>query len=147
MIEKTSAGALIFYMGGNKPMFLLLKYTNYWGFVKGLMEKGEDELQTIKREAMEEANISKIMFLEGFRQIIKYFFKAEGQTISKTVVFRLGEISKEQAEDIIISSEHEDFKFLDFDEAMKIMKHKNEKDLLTEAKICIKEYSKQDRLG
>ena len=146
MIKKTSAGILLFYLKDNKPIFLLLKYSNYWGFVKGLIETGEREVDTIKREAMEEANISDITVLSGFRQVISYFFKFKGDTISKQVIFLLGNVNKEQAEKVKIYFEHQDFKWLGFDEAIKIVKHKNEKELLIKANEFIKEYSKQRRL-
>lgn len=146
MIKKTSAGVLLFYLKDNKPIFLLLKYSNYWGFVKGLIEENETERDTIKREAKEEANISDIAILPSFRQVISYFFKFKGDTVSKQVIFLLGKVNKEQAENVKISFEHQDFKWLGFDEAMKIVKHKNEKELLIKANEFIKEYTKQRRL-
>lgn len=146
MIKETSAGALIFYIENSKPIFLLLKYPSYWGFVKGIIEKDEEELHTIKREAKEEADISDIRFLEGFRQVISYFFKFNGQIVSKQIIFLLGEINKEQAEKVKISSEYEGFKWAGFEDAMKVVKHKNEKDLLTKANEFFKEYLNQKRL-
>jgi 8-oxo-dGTP pyrophosphatase MutT (NUDIX family) len=146
MITKSSAGALIFYKEENTPIFLLLKYTNYWGFVKGLIEKGEEERSTIRREAIEEANLSHLNFLEGFRENISYFFRAPEGMISKTVVFLLAEVTKEAAAGVKISHEHLDFKWAGFNEAMSLVKHKNEKDLLTKAREFIKTALKQKKL-
>lgn len=146
MIKKTSAGVLIFRLQGNRPFFLLLKYTNYWGFVKGIIEDGEEEIDTIRREAKEEANLSEIEIIPGFRRKISYFFKFEGDTVSKEVVFLLGGVSNEQAAGVRISSEHQNFKWLRFEDAMRLVKHKNEKELLTEANSVIKEHLEQRRL-
>jgi len=146
MIKKTSAGVLIFYLKNNNPIFLLLEYSNYWGFVKGLIEDNETETDTAKREAKEEANLSDITMISGFRHIINYFFKWDGDIVSKQVIFLLGKVNKEQAEKVKISFEHQDFKWLNFDEAIKIVKHNNEKELLIKADTFIKEYLKQRRL-
>lgn len=146
MIKETSAGVLIFYLENNKPIFLMMKYPNYWGFVKGLIEAGEEEIDTVRREAKEEANISQIQLIGGFKQVIKYFFKFDGKGISKQVTFFLGRVDKEQVGNVKISFEHEGFKWLSFEDALNIMKHKNEKDLLTKANELLKDYLKQKRL-
>ncbi len=146
MIKEKSVGAIIFCIENAKPIFLLLKYPNYWGFVKGKIEKNESAEETARREANEEANISKIKFLEGFRQVIRYFFKFDEKLISKEVIFLLGEIDKEQAEKVKISFEHQAFKWLAFDDAIKLVKHKNEKELLVKANEFLQEYLKQNRL-
>ena len=146
MIGEKSAGAVIFYLKHNNPLFLMLKYTNYWGFVKGKVEKNEQELETVRREAKEEANISELKFLKGFRQAIRYFFKSGKDTINKEVIFFLAEVSEEEAKKVKISFEHEDFKWLSFDEASKIIRHKNEKALLIVSKEFIDDYLKQARL-
>ncbi len=146
MIKETSAGVLIFYLDNKKPIFLMLKYLTYWGFVKGLIEADEGEVDTAKREAKEEANISKIRLVEGFRHIIKYFFKFEGRLVSKQVIFLLAEVDKEQADKVKISFEHQGFKWLSFEEALKIMRHRNERELLTKANDFLKEHLKQKRL-
>ncbi len=146
MIRKRSAGVLIFYLEGNKPFFLMLKYQNYWGFVKGLIESGESEIDTVRREAKEEANISQIQLLDGFEHAIKYFFKFEGRLVSKQVIFLLAEVDKEQADKVKISFEHQGFKWLSFEDALNIMKHENEKELLIKANEFLKEYLKQKRL-
>jgi bis(5'-nucleosidyl)-tetraphosphatase len=141
MINKTSAGALIFYMeSSGKPIFLLLKYKNYWGFVKGLIEEGEEYTQTVIREAGEEANLSDIKMIDGFKHEISYNFRLNGETISKNVIFLLGEVSIPQAKEVKISFEHEDFRWVDFAAAMDMVRHKNERDLLVKAHDFLKEH-------
>lgn len=148
MINEKSAGAIIFYLERNKPVFLLLKYTNYWGFVKGNIEKGEagDE-ETVVREAKEEANLSKLNFVKGFREVIHYFYKLHGKMISKEVIFLLAQITQEDAVKVKISLEHQGFKFLPYEDALVMLKHKNEIQVFNKANKFLSEYSKQTRLS
>ena len=57
MIEERSAGVILF----NKTdgiQFLILKYpSGHWDFVKGNIEEGEKEKETVKRELFEETGI------------------------------------------------------------------------------------------
>lgn len=146
MKEETSCGAIIYFLRKNKPVYLLLRYTNYWGFVKGGIEKGETEEQTLKREAKEEANINGLEIINGFRHEIGYFFKFKSEMIKKKVIFLLGKISEEQTKTVKISFEHEAFKFLEYEEAQKILVHKNEREILQKADEFLKEHLKQGRL-
>jgi len=146
MIEERSCGALIFFLKNNIPNYLLLKYPTYWGFVKGNIEKNEDERKTVLRETKEEANISKIQLIEGFKEEIGYFYKFEGKIIKKKVIFLLGKISEEESKKVKISFEHEAFKFCNYEDALKMFRHKNEKQILEKADKFLKEYKKQKRL-
>lgn len=148
MKNEKSAGAIIFYLKNNQPFFLLLKYTNYWGFVKGNIEPGEEKdlLGTVKRESKEEANLDDLIFLHKFKLEQKWFYTFKGERISKTAIFFLAEVSLENAKNTKISFEHEDFKWLNFEDAIKLLKIKSNKDMLTKAKEFITESSKQKTL-
>lgn len=145
MKQEKSAGAVIFYESNNKIYFLLLKYPTYWGFAKGWLEENETEEEAAIREIEEETGL-KVDLVSGFRHEQKWFFKHEGELIHKEAVFFLAEVSKERAESVKISKEHDDFKWLDYDEAMKIMKIKANKEMLASALKFIQEYKKQRRL-
>ncbi len=144
-IEK-SAGVIIFYMKENEPYFLLLEYSTYWGFVRGIIEKNEKIKETIMREAKEEANIPELTILEGFKDTQEWFYKLKGELVKKSAVYYLAKISKEQAEKVRVSFEHKSFKFLKLNDALKIMRIKNEKKMLEKAASFIKEYKKQKNL-
>jgi 8-oxo-dGTP pyrophosphatase MutT (NUDIX family) len=148
MKNEKSAGAIIFYLENNQPIFLLLKYTNYWGFVKGNIEVSEegDVIETVKRESLEEANLEDLRFLPKFKAEQQWFYTFKGERISKNAIFFLAEVKAEDAKNTKISFEHEDFKWLNFEEAIKLLKIKSNKDMLIKANEFIKESSKQKTL-
>ena len=142
MRSEKSCGAIVFKFEKGKPIYLLLFGPTYWGFVKGLVEKGESEEETALREAEEETGM-KIKLLPGFKERINYTYKFDGELIKKEVVFFAAEAPKQ---DVKLSSEHEDFKWLEFDEAFKLTKYKNQKEILQRAHRFILEWAKQRKL-
>jgi len=146
MEYQKSAGFIVYYLDDKKIKFLLLKYSNYWGFVKGLIEKDEDERKTAMRELEEETGIKKVKMISGFKQKQKWFFKLKGKLIKKEAVFFLAKVSGEDAQKVKISFEHEDFAWLTLDKALKKMKIKANKEMLMKAEEFIKEYEKQKKL-
>lgn len=144
MRQEKSAGAVIYY-SDSEPYFLVLKYPRYWGFAKGWIEDGESEEQAAKREIEEEAGL-KVSFIPGFKYEQRWMFRADDGVVNKRAVFFLAEISREEAGRVKISSEHEDFKFLSFDGACKIMKVKDNKKMLGKAREFILELDKQKKL-
>ncbi len=141
LIEK-SAGAIIFRK--NKQIkYLLLHYPSsarsakaYWDFPKGHIEKGEKELDTVKREVEEETGLKDLEFMMGFKERIKYFFKLKGKTIFKIVTFYL---AKTKTKKIKISGEHMGYQWLSFEEALEQIAFKNSKELLMKANQFLEE--------
>ena len=130
MPTERSCGAVIYH---KKKGYLLLKYGwGHWGFVKGNIEKGESEKDTILREAKEEAGIDKkdLHFTKNFREKISYFYTKAGQTIHKEVIYLLAETT---AEDIRLSHEHTDFSWYHHAKAQKIITYKNDRTVLRKA--------------
>ena len=97
---------------------------------KGHIEKGEDEIGTIKREVEEETGLRDINLVEGFKEAIKYFFKWEGKTVLKFVTFYLAET---KIREIKVSQEHIGFKWLPYKEALEQITFKNAKKILQRA--------------
>ena len=135
-VEK-SAGAVILRREGNKIYYLLLHYPSnakapreYWDFPKGHIEKGEKEIDTVKREVFEETGLKDIKFVEGFKEWIKYFFKHKGKNVFKIVTFLLAEA---ETEEVKISPEHIGYKWLPYKEALKQLKFKNAREILKKA--------------
>ncbi|MFM7796355.1 MAG: NUDIX domain-containing protein, partial [Candidatus Nitrosotenuis sp.] len=89
-IFERSSGIILFRNDGGKKLFLLLHYpSGHWDFVKGRIEKDEDEIQAAFRETREETGIKDIKLIEGFKEKIHYTYQHENKLIKKEVVFFL----------------------------------------------------------
>ena len=141
---KLSCGAVIYKLDNGVPYYLLLKYPNYWGYVKGEVEPGETEEQTLNREAAEEAGLYDLRILPRFRETQHYFYKFEGQLIRKDAVYFIAETNSWK---IKISHEHENYKWCTYDQAMDLMKIRANRELITKANIFLQAYSKQKKLS
>ena len=137
-----SAGFVIYKKEKGVIKFLLLKYPSenrerdYWGLPKGHIEEGESVKETAIRELLEETGIEEeeIETHPGFREVNKYHFKHEGETIFKIVIYFLAQTKKETVK---VSHEHTDFKWVDFDQAMELMPYKNTRKIVKKAKEFI----------
>jgi 8-oxo-dGTP pyrophosphatase MutT (NUDIX family) len=129
-----SAGAIIYRKEKKRILYLLLKYgQGQWDFVEGKIGdevRGEKALDTVVREAEEEAGITDLKFIEGFKQKLHYFFRKESESYYKTVTFFLAETKKKR---INLSFEHTDYKWLEHEEALEQTTFKNAKDVLKKA--------------
>ncbi len=135
MIEETSAGIVLFRKEGSKILFLLLHYpSGHWDFVKGKMEVGESTHETAIREAREETGITDIVFLENFEEWIKYDFQYQGELVHKKVVFFLAET---KTKEVVISHEHLDYTWVDYNTSMEKTTFDNAKTVLTRAQMLL----------
>ncbi len=135
MIEETSAGIVLFRKEDSKILFLLLHYpSGHWDFIKGKMEKGESTHETAIREAKEETGITDITFLENFEEWIKYDFQYQGELVHKKVVFFLAET---KTKEVMISHEHLDYTWMDYNTSMEKTTFDNAKTVLTRAQILL----------
>jgi len=131
MPQEFSAGAVIFRKENGRKLYLLLHYeSKHWDFVKGHIELDENEEQTVVRETYEETGISELGFIPGFREKIEYFFRQEGKTIHKQVIFLLAETN---TKDVTLSFEHIGFEWLPYEEALGRLTFENAKDILKKA--------------
>ena len=125
MIEELSFGAVVFRKENNKVLYLLLyrkahqNYMELWDFPRGLINKNETPEETAKREIMEETSIKELRFIKGFNESIKWFYKRDGNLISKKATYFLAESNSKEVK---ISNEHDDFKWCYFDEASSLIK-------------------------
>lgn len=135
MLEKSS-GAIIFYRGAsNKIEYLLLKHElGHWDFPKGHIENGETVKQAARREIKEETGLTNVKFTPGFKEHVKYFYKWEGENRFKVVTFFLAESKTKKVK---ISYEHVEARWVLYDDAMKLCKFKNQKELLKKAKAFV----------
>jgi 8-oxo-dGTP pyrophosphatase MutT (NUDIX family) len=72
-------------------VFLLVnsKNSGLWGFPKGHVKNGESELDTAKREILEETGISKVKFINDFRLEDVYIIDRFCNIIEKHCVYFL----------------------------------------------------------
>ena len=141
MKQERSAGAIVFKRD-KEPIYLLLHYeAKHWDFPKGNIEKGETDIETVKREIKEETGITDIEFIKGFKEKIQYYYKFEGVLINKSVVFYL---AKTLAKEVKLSFEHIDFVWLPYDEAMDRLTFKNAKEILEKAHKFLKKHKTLD---
>jgi len=119
----------------NSNKVLLLQHldtttSGHWDFPKGHVEKGEDELQTALRELKEETGIDNVKIIDDFNHLISYNLLRDGDTILKEVVFFLGITNQEK---VSISSEHQNYAWLQYESAYERLTYDNAKKTLKEA--------------
>jgi len=73
-------------------------------------------------------------------------FRFEGNLINKHAVFFLVRVSKDDVAKVKISDEHEDFAWLSYEDAVKKMRVKQNKEMLASALEFIKNIEKQKKL-
>ena len=111
--------------------YLLLHYeSGHWDFPKGHVEAGESEEQTALRELKEETGISQAEIVFGFRETISYYYRFQGKTRYKEVIFFAMRTSQEH---VTLSHEHIGFMWLPYEEAMQKLTFQNAKDILVRA--------------
>ena len=137
---RLTCGAVIYHRDKGVPFYLLLKYPNYWGFVKGMVEPGETEEDTINRESAEEAGLYDLKMMHGFREVQHYFHKFQEELIRSDAVFM---IAKTESWKVKISHEHETYRWCTYEDALQLVKLRANRELLTKAHMFITEYYRQ----
>lgn len=130
-MREFSAGFVLFRRK-KEIEFLLIRSSEhaYWGFPKGLIDEGEDELEAALRELKEETGINKVQVVEGFRSSNKYFYTQKGTRIFKTVTYFLAEAL---SDDVELSYEHSDYVWADGPKALGLIPYKSLREVLEEA--------------
>ncbi len=136
MLREKSCGAVIFIKKSDATKYLLLNYTaGHWDFVKGNVEPDESEKETVVRELKEETSITEAQFVDGFREAIAYFYRRQGLTVHKEVVFFLMEAYSDK---VVLSFEHVGYVWLDYQHTMEKLTFKNAKDVLQKSRDFLK---------
>ena len=131
MGTEKSAGIVLFRNDSNKNEFLLLNYPQgHWDFIKGKVEENETTHETAIRETKEETGISNIEFIDGFEEWVEYDFKFKKEDIHKKVIFFL---AKTDEKNIHLSHEHNDYIWLEYNDALKKTTFENAKNVLSKA--------------
>ena len=131
MVTEKSAGIVLFRNDSSENEFLLLNYPQgHWDFVKGKMEKNETPHETAIRETKEETGITNIEFIDGFEESVEYDFRFKRENIHKKVIFFL---AKTDEKNIKLSHEHNDYLWLEYNDALKKTTFENAKNVLSKA--------------
>ncbi|MER5192481.1 MAG: NUDIX domain-containing protein [Candidatus Nitrosocosmicus sp.] len=133
MYDEISVGAVLHVMDENFEVnYLILNYSyGHWDFPKGNIENGETEIETIKREVIEETGIEDIKLIEGFRQQISYKYRKKSKLVNKSVIYYLAETKSNK---VVLSFEHVNFAWLNFNNALEKLSFDNSKRVLKNAK-------------
>ena len=131
MGTEKSAGIVLFRNASNKNEFLLLNYPQgHWDFIKGKIEQNETPHETALRETREETGISNIEFMNGFEESVEYDFRFKKEDIHKKVIFFL---AKTDEKNVKLSHEHNDYLWLEYNDALKKTTFENAKNVLSKA--------------
>jgi len=141
MPHETSAGVIVYHLTDRKPQFLLLHYEKgHWDFPKGNIEKGEEPLDTVRREVEEETGIKNIEIIPGFKREIEYYYRRSGELVHKQVIYLL---AKTTTRAVTLSAEHQNYAWLDFEKSVDRVTYRNSKTILREAAKFLGEGSKR----
>ena len=129
-----SCGIVLF----NSDEFLIIQHSvkpnedeGHWDFPKGHVEENETELETAVRELKEETGIIDILLIDNFKHRITYNFRKNNELMAKEVIFFLAESS---AREVQLSSEHQNYNWLDFNSAHNRLTYLNAKEVLVQVK-------------
>lgn len=106
----------------------------HWDFPKGHVEGSETELETAKRELIEETGIADFRLFKDFKHRIEYNFQKKNELVPKEVIFFLAESN---TKDVKLSSEHQNFIWLNFDLAYSKLTYVNAKEVLSAVKTFL----------
>lgn len=124
---------IVYRKKGNIFEVLLLKRTEerggFWNVVNGTLEESESIDDCRKRELFEEAGIKSI--LSWSDEINRFNFDYKGKIM--TVMVFAAQVAEDQ--DVAINSEHTEYKWVSFDEAIEMMRFEDDKKGL---RICRK---------
>lgn len=119
--KEKSCGCII--IKDNKVLLVYEKNMNFWGFPKGHMEKGENEIETALREVKEEVGLDVEIDNEK-RYVLNYNVRNE---IDKTTVLYVASPKNEKI--VMQESEIEDAKWCDFEEALNTLTFDNSREM------------------
>jgi 8-oxo-dGTP pyrophosphatase MutT (NUDIX family) len=138
MLKEFSCGAVIYKMKNDNPLFLLVnsKRSGTWGFPKGHIENGESEIETARREILEETGIKNIEFIKVFRQKDVYMIAgAASRTGERQVEKHSIYFLASTTEDALDFDKNEIFKlkWTDINQAQDMLSFANQKKIINSA--------------
>ena len=135
MLHEKSCGAIVYRKFHGNTEILLIKHINsgHWSFPKGHVEEGESEMETAKREIMEETSID-VIIDPTFRETVTYSPKRDTM---KVVVYFLAKAKN--VDFVPQADEISEIRWVDIVHANNVLSYENDKNIVTKARQAIKE--------
>ena len=133
---------IIFRKINNNYDFLLLERikskSGFWQPVTGGVEEGESIEDAVFREVLEETSIRKEDIIRIFRDV--YYFELKSDFFEKNIIkeFVFGFEVKSNVNVHIDAGEHDKFKWVNFDKAIKLLKYETNKNAFEKMKKILK---------
>lgn len=129
-----SCGAVVLDETQESKKILLIKNKRsaHWGFPKGHIEAGESEKETAVRETKEETGLD-IDIIDGFS--CKSEYTIQGKVEKAVIIF----LARAKNTNVVKQEEEiDEFVWVDFNTAMRMLKFENDRNILIKAKeyIC-----------
>ncbi len=128
-LYESSCGAVVYRMINGELRYLLIKNKRSanWGFPKGHIEPGETKEETAMREVLEETGVH-IHIHPGF--VSRSEYTIQGKVEKSVSIFVAGTTDTQT---VIQQEEIEDYIWLDYPKARKVLKFENDRTILEEA--------------
>lgn len=127
-IKVKQVDSYVFRIVDGKPLYLMMKrssgkhYEHLWQGVAGKIEKDETAVQTIVRELKEETGkIPRRLFTTDH---VASFYESRRDLIHMVPIFGI-EVEREE---VTLSEEHSEYKWVPFEEALKLLTWKGQKE-------------------
>ena len=133
MLHEKSCGAIVYRKYHGNTEILLIKHVNsgHWSFPKGHVEGNETEIETAKREIMEETGID-VNLDPTFCEIVTYSPKKDTQ---KNVVYF---VAKAKNTDFVPQEEEiAEIRWVEIDRAGHVLSYENDRSIVNKAKKFI----------
>ncbi|MBQ9552282.1 MAG: NUDIX domain-containing protein [Clostridia bacterium] len=128
-LYESSCGAVVYRMINGELRYLLIKNKRSanWGFPKGHIEPGETQEETAMREVLEETGVH-IHIHPGF--VSRSEYTIQGKVEKSVAIFVAGTTDTQT---VIQQEEIEDYIWLNYQKAWKILKFENDRTILEKA--------------
>ena len=133
MLHEKSCGAIVYRKYHGNTEILLIKHINsgHWSFPKGHVEGDETEVETAKREIMEETGID-VNLDPTFRETVTYSPRKD--TVKIVVYF----IAKAKNTDFVPQEDGiSEIKWVEIDRAGQVLAYENDRSIVNKAKKFI----------
>lgn len=132
MPDERASGMILFrhHPAGRQYLVIKNRIGGHWGFPKGRLEAGEDEMEAARREVGEEVGIRQAQVERGFSERLKYRFVRNQEVVSKTVTLFL---ATTEEHGILGGDEVEAMEWLPLSDALSRLTHPEQRAVLLRA--------------